>query len=380
MRVMGVCLASPGHANPLVPLVSELVAQGCDVLIASGAAVRPIFEPTGAAFVEAGRGRDACLSQLRSRTRGAPCDGVPPEHIERYLLPRLFAEVIADDMIEALLDQGRRFAPDVVLGETLSFAAFLAARILGVPAVHHQVGVLREPLVVELAADAVAPLWRSFGVDAPPDAGLYPELTLRTVPSSLDPSPVPHGEVLELRPVPLPLARSESPDGRPLVHLTLGTIMNSDVSVFRAVIDGLAEEPVDTVVTVGANNDPAMLGTVPPNARVLQYVPHAELLPSCAAVVHHGGAGTMLTCCAHGLPQVVVPKGGDQFRDGAVLEAAGIARTLLPADVSPAAVREAVRTVLDEPRFAAAAKRVADDIASMPAVEDVAAELRGRYG
>lgn len=59
MRVMGVCLASPGHANPLVPLVSELVAQGCDVLIASGAAVRPIFEPTGAAFVLPGRLRYA---------------------------------------------------------------------------------------------------------------------------------------------------------------------------------------------------------------------------------------------------------------------------------------------------------------------------------
>lgn len=380
MRVMGVCLPSPGHANPLVPLVSALADQGCDVLVASGAAVRAIFEPAGAAFAEAGRGYDAWFSQLRARTRGVPGDGLPPEHIERYFVPRLFAEIAADDMIDSLLDHGRRFAPDVVLVESMSFAAFLAAQILDVPAIHHQVGVLQDPLVVGLAADAVAPLWRSFGLEPPGDAGLYPELTLRTVPATLDRNAVPHGDVLELRPVPLPRARSHHASGRPLVHLTLGTIMNSDVGVFRAVIDGLAEEPVDTIVTVGRNNDTAMLGAVPANTRVMQYVEHNELLPRCAAVVHHGGAGTMLSCCAHGLPQVVIPQGGDQFRDAALLEAAGIARTLLPGQVTAAAARDAVRTVLREPAYAAAAKAAADDIARMPSAEDVAAQLRSRYG
>src|SRR5581483_11908927 len=124
-------------------------------------------------------------------------------------------------------------------------------------------------------------------------------------------------------------------------------------------------EPVDVLVTVGPDGDPAALGDVPPNTEVHRYVPHAELLPRCAAVVSHGGAGTMYGCLAHGLPQVVLPQAADQFTNAAVLEAARLAVALRPAEVSPAAVRAAVRTVLADPGYAARAAAVADELATM---------------
>jgi vancomycin aglycone glucosyltransferase len=42
-------------------------------------------------------------------------------------------------------------------------------------------------------------------------------------------------------------------------------------------------------------------------------VPHALLFPRVAAVVHHGGAGTVATAARAGVPQIVLPYMSDQF-------------------------------------------------------------------
>lgn len=54
-------------------------------------------------------------------------------------------------------------------------------------------------------------------------------------------------------------------------------------------------------------------------------VPHSQVLPRCAAVVHHGGAGTTQTVLSAGVPSVVVPHVADQFFWGAELHRHGVA-------------------------------------------------------
>ncbi len=63
---------------------------------------------------------------------------------------------------------------------------------------------------------------------------------------------------------------------------------------------------VEVVATLNAEQLDALRPT-PPNVRAVDFVPLNELLPSCAAIIHHGGAGTFLTALAHGVPQVVMP-------------------------------------------------------------------------
>ncbi|MFE9117175.1 glycosyltransferase [Streptomyces sp. NPDC007172] len=68
----------------------------------------------------------------------------------------------------------------------------------------------------------------------------------------------------------------------------------------------MADLDVEVVATLNAEQLDA-LGPTPPNVRAVDFVPLNQLLPSCAAIIHHGGAGTFLTALAHGVPQVVVP-------------------------------------------------------------------------
>jgi vancomycin aglycone glucosyltransferase len=53
--------------------------------------------------------------------------------------------------------------------------------------------------------------------------------------------------------------------------------------------------------------------SLPPWCRVVSTVPHHLLFPGCAAVVHHGGAGTTTTVARAGVPQIIVPHLLDQF-------------------------------------------------------------------
>lgn len=378
MKVLEVSIPGSGHLRPLLPLTEALVEQGDEVVVACGFDPGGAIARTGARHAPVGRTEVEWFETLGTRVRGNPGDGLPPERIGHYFIPRLFGEIGAPDMIDGVLEIGREFEPDLIVFETYAFAAPLAAAVLGVPAVHHNIGPMLADDVLELANDALSPLWRSFGRDIPGYGGVYEGITIELAPPSLDTGRTPRGEPIGLQCAPLP-ERDPSPSTPPLVYVTLGTMFGNP-DVFGAVLEGLATAPVEVLVTVGEDLDPQVLSPLPANARVERFVPQAELLPDASVVVHHGGAGTMFGSLAHGLPQVVLPQGADNFDNGALLTQAGAGRTLLPHEVSADAVGDAVRTLLDDASHAAAARRIAAEIAAMPTPEAVARLLRARVG
>ena len=76
----------------------------------------------------------------------------------------------------------------------------------------------------------------------------------------------------------------------------------------------------------------ADLGAVPLPVDVLavEAVPHDWLFPRCAAVVHHGGAGTTAAALRAGTPQVVVPHIADQPYWGRRVAELGVGSAPLP--------------------------------------------------
>jgi UDP:flavonoid glycosyltransferase YjiC (YdhE family) len=111
-------------------------------------------------------------------------------------------------------------------------------------------------------------------------------------------------------------------------------------------------------------------------SRCFRWLPLAPLLARCAAVVCHAGSGTTLAALTAGLPLVLVPKGADQHVNAAACRRAGAARTIALDELTPGAVRAAVRAILTgDASEAAAARRLAAEIAAMPPAAAVAAGL-----
>src|SRR5215203_4803023 len=130
----------------------------------------------------------------------------------------------------------------------------------------------------------------------------------------------------------------------PLVLVTTSSEFQDDGRLARTALEALADEPVHVVATLpSARIGP---GEVPPNARVLEFVPHAPLLERAACVLTHGGMGATQKALARGVPVCAVPFGRDQLEVARRVEVAGAGSRLpaqrLRADRLRAKAREAI--------------------------------------
>jgi MGT family glycosyltransferase len=263
--------------------------------------------------------------------------------------------------------------------EQAELAGPIVAAALGIPNVTHGFGHPLPAVRVARAADEMEPLWQECGLTVPRFAGTYEHAYVDMYPEALKAYGNEHiPDVVKVRPHdPAPAAAT---DGQPLVYVTFGTVFNRDVGLIATVVEGVRALPVEVVVTLGPGNDVTALGEQPPNVHVAEYIPQADLLPRCAAVVSHAGSGTFLASLAHGLPQLVLPQAADQFLNASAAARAGVAREIPPGEITAKRVREELERVLHDPSIAATARAMGAEIAAMPPAGSVADELARRYG
>jgi UDP:flavonoid glycosyltransferase YjiC (YdhE family) len=72
-------------------------------------------------------------------------------------------------------------------------------------------------------------------------------------------------------------------------------------------LDSLADLDIELVVTLPKQFQKE-LGHVPDNTRMVEFVPLHVIIPSCSAVIHHGGIGPFLDSIAHQVPQLIVSR------------------------------------------------------------------------
>lgn len=65
---------------------------------------------------------------------------------------------------------------------------------------------------------------------------------------------------------------------------------------------------------------------LPPQVRTRNFIPLGALLPNCAAIVHHGGVGTMSQALAAGTPQLIRAMAFDQFDNASRVQELGCGR------------------------------------------------------
>jgi MGT family glycosyltransferase len=131
---------------------------------------------------------------------------------------------------------------------------------------------------------------------------------------------------------------------RPLVLVTTSSEFQDDGRLVRTALDALAGEELEVVATLPA----ATVGEVdlPPNARVLPFVPHSPLLERAACAITHGGMGATQKAIARGVPVCAVPFGRDQLEVARRVEVSG-AGTRLPASrLTPQRLRAKVSEAL----------------------------------
>jgi MGT family glycosyltransferase len=150
------------------------------------------------------------------------------------------------------------------------------------------------------------------------------------------------------------------PGDGPVVLVAMSSTPQDQVDCLQRVVDALSALPVRGIVTTGPAVDPKTLRPSN-NVVVVDCAPHSEVLKHASVVVTHGGHGTVSRSLAADVPLVVMPQGRDQADNAARVESRGAGATI-KSDASPTAIGAAVRRVLEQPSYAAAAKRLGDSI------------------
>jgi UDP:flavonoid glycosyltransferase YjiC (YdhE family) len=157
---------------------------------------------------------------------------------------------------------------------------------------------------------------------------------------------------------PLPPALEEltAAGGPPLVVCAFSTTFQNHAPLLQNVLDAAGELPVRTVATLGDALHRSEI-SAPANAVVLDSAPHDPLMARARLVVTHGGHGSVTRALLHGKPLLVLPCGRDQADNAARVAARGAGLVLAP-DAAPAEIAAALRRLLTEPAFAAAAREL----------------------
>jgi MGT family glycosyltransferase len=149
---------------------------------------------------------------------------------------------------------------------------------------------------------------------------------------------------------------------QPLVLVGLSSTVMRQEGLLQRAADALGQAQVRGLVTTGPAVDPAGI-SAPPNVTVTRWVRHADVLRHCSAVITHGGHGTVMKALIAGVPLVLVPLGRDQ-PDNAARVVHADAGIRLRKNARTSALRAAVDRVITDPRYRAAAGRMASRLAA----------------
>ncbi len=377
MRVLFTAYGAHGHVLPLIGVARALAAQGHDSLFATASNLCPLVASYGIATAEAGMTDDAAVAEARRRwpeTASAPPGA---------WTTRMFCEIAAPAMAADLGPLVSRWRPDVVVREEGEYGGALAAAAAGLPWVTHGWGSpLSPPEEVVEVGRLLDPAWQRAGLRPREGAALYGSAVLDPCPPSLyvDPPTMPDRHVVRpSSPGRMTAATRLRSQGRPLAYVGFGTVpLFRDVSALtHAVVSALLARDFDVTVTSGSDQLKRELRAKDrERVHVERWVELPALLQLCTVVVCHGGAGTVLSALAAGLPLLLTPLGApSQLRMSAACQTRGVGRVVVWNGNNADEIGDALSEVTSSGRIAAAAMSVAGEMAAMPDPSTAAAVL-----
>ena len=375
MRVLFSSMRMAGHVRPLLPYAHALRDGGHEVMVAAPEGAGAILRDAALPHAVFGHPGDERLGEI-----WATFAQMSPEEILDAVMGKIFAGLNARAALPGLRETIRTWKPDIIVRESCEFAAVIAAAEEGIPIA--RVATSNRHAEVAGQARAVVSvdiLRRDAGLSADHGAAMRAEPSFTSFPPSIDgdvvaPDTAPPFRVRSARE---PVDPAEAvpawavDDGRPLVYITFGTLAAGSTrnhALFRAAIEAAAALPVRALLSTGAEMDRNLLGTVPDNVTVMPWVPQGAVFPRAAALVCHGGAGTVLAGLTYGVPMVCTPLGADQPDNACRVEATGAGIALSVHDAP--SLRAAMERALADTGMRASADRVAREIAALASMDD----------
>lgn len=372
-RIAFFCIPAHGHTNPMLPVAAELVKRGNRVRFYSFGEFEAKIKATGAEFI--------------------PCDSFLPELTawEASELRNVSAtEMTIQDiritlgMNDFLEEEFRTFCPDVVYTDSVCFwgklnawkhhvpmvvststFAFnqlsstymknspkeLAGLILGLPKVSKELNRLKSH------GYQFKGLFSLIQSDNHTDSVVYTSKRFQPYSESFS------GHYLFAGPS-VRSDRKPEKAGKPLVYVSMGTVINDRPDFYSKCIEAMRGENVDLLISCGNAVDIASLGRLPENVKVFPYVDQLEVLSRASVFITHCGMNSVSESLYMETPMVLYPQTNEQA--AVARRTTEIGAGMLLKDDSVDGIRRAVLDLIQNESYAKAARECAADFRSCP--------------
>ena len=378
LRIAFFCIPAHGHTNPMLPVATELVRRGHAVRFYSfgGTGGLPDFSDrirkTGAEFV--------------------PCDAYMPAvsaeevaGLKRVSITEMTVQSIRITLaMDAFLDaEFKTFRPDVVYSDSACFWGKLNAW-------KHQV-----PMVVSTSTFAFNQLSSQYMKHPPAELadmifglprigkalksmepyGYKVKNPLTLVQSDNQTDSVVYtsrwfqpyagsfsGHYAFVGPSVFSVAVPDKMKERPLVYISMGTVINDRPDFYGKCFEALKDLNVDVLISCGNAVDREKLGVPPENFELQAYVNQLDVLSRADVFITHCGMNSVSESLYMAAPMVLYPQTGEQA--AVAKRAAELGAGVLLKDDSVAGIRAAVQEILGHDSYRKAAEECSRDFRS----------------
>jgi len=366
------CIPAHGHTNPMLPVAAELVKRGNTVRFYSFNEFENKIKSTGAEFVSC----DEFLGELTEKEEA----GLKNVSTTEMTIQDIRITLNMDSFLD---EEFKTFQPDVVYSDSVCFWGKLNAW-------KHNI-----PLVVSTSTFAFNQMASQYMKNSPKELadmifglpkiskalktlepyGYNVKNALSLVQSDNKTDSVvytserfqPYSESFSdhyffVGPSVFSKVQPDKDKERPLVYISMGTVINDRPDFYSKCIEALKGENLDVIISCGNALDISALGELPENIKVYPYVDQLDVLSKADAFITHCGMNSVSESLYMATPMVLYPQTGEQHAVARRAKEIGAGVTL--ASDSVQGIRSAVLEILNNSSYAARAKECSEDFRS----------------
>ena len=363
------CIPAHGHTNPMLPVAAELVRRGNIVRFYSFNEFEEKIKSTGADFISC----DSFLPELTAQEEtGLKNVSTTEMTIQDIRITR--------NMDDFLNKEFASFRPDVVYTDSVCFWGKLSAW-------KHQI-----PMVVSTSTFAFNQMSSQYMKNSPKELadmilglpriskelkklepyGYHVKNALSLVQSDNHTDSVvytsrkfqPYAESFSehyafVGPSVFSNVMPGKEKERPLIYISMGTVINDRPDFYGNCIDALKDINADVIISCGNAMNRELLGTLPDNISVYPYVDQLDVLSKADVFITHCGMNSVSESLYMAAPMVLYPQTGEQC--AVARRVTEIGAGILLRDDSSEGIRTAVREILNNAAYAKATAECSAD-------------------
>lgn len=363
------CIPAHGHTNPTLGVVRELVSRGNEVWYYSYDVMREKIEAAGATYISC----DKYDIQMTLK----PEDGERISKDIAFSMEVLVNTTLALD--DALFAQMKEWKPDCIVADSVAIWGKLLAMKLDVPFVSSTTTFAFNRYSAKIMKQSLSELMKMMFSMSKAKKSLerlqqkgYPVRNVLSVVQNdnetdtvvyTSPEFQPCAETFSekyvfvgpsVRAVETPVKKI----AKRMLYISLGTVNNQNAVFFKNCMEAFQDSDMDVILSIGDLVDTKDLGRIPENFRVERKVDQIAVLQQADCFLTHCGMNSVNEALYYEVPLVLFPQTKEQ--GGVAYRVNELGAGIYLKENSAAAIKTAVREVMDKDVYRENAKKIAE--------------------